>query len=58
MICEKPFESAHLVYLDHCHDTHVNRGLLCPGCNTGLGRFGDNVEGLQRAIRYLERLDS
>lgn len=29
------------------------RGILCPSCNTGLGRFGDSPEQLQRAIDYL-----
>jgi hypothetical protein len=29
------------------------RGLLCSACNTGIGLLGDNVEGLQRAMNYL-----
>lgn len=40
--------------VDHCHDTGKLRSLLCGGCNRGLGFFGDTVEGLQRAIDYLE----
>lgn len=32
------------------------RGILCRGCNIGLGNFKDNVETLQAAIRYLEGL--
>jgi hypothetical protein len=39
--------------LDHCHDTLVVRGILCSNCNTGLGKLGDNVEGLHRAETYL-----
>lgn len=39
--------------IDHCHETNVVRGLLCTGCNTGLGQLGDNIAGLQRAIDYL-----
>lgn len=27
------------LYLDHCHETNVVRGLLCPQCNTQLGWY-------------------
>ena len=30
------------------------RGWLCNNCNTGLGAMGDNIEGLKKAMRYLE----
>lgn len=30
------------------------RGLLCKQCNTALGLFGDDVETLRMAIKYLE----
>lgn len=40
-------------HLDHDHKTGKARGLLCAGCNTAIGRFGDSVEGLQKAIEYL-----
>lgn len=39
--------------VDHCHTTHKVRGLLCRGCNQGLGNFKDNTEVLQKAINYL-----
>lgn len=39
--------------LDHCHDTGTIRGMLCFGCNVGLGHFQDNVEYLKNAIDYL-----
>lgn len=44
-----------VVHLDHDHETGAFRGWLCHGCNTGIGLLGDNVEGLERAIRYLRR---
>lgn len=51
-ICRKEHPKLHV---DHCHDTGKVRGLLCPGCNVGLARFDDSIEGLQRAIDYLRR---
>lgn len=40
--------------VDHCHETGVVRGILCNLCNTGLGKLGDNVEGLEKALEYLK----
>ena len=44
--------------LDHCHKTGRVRAAICYGCNTGLGKFGDDVGRLQEAIQYLERYGS
>lgn len=41
--------------LDHCHNKKHVRGILCHGCNTGLGLFKDSPEALRKAIEYLER---
>lgn len=51
-LCDEASEN---LVVDHCHETGVIRGMLCVRCNLGLGRFGDNVAGLKRAIAYLER---
>lgn len=40
-------------HVDHCHSTGVVRGLLCPACNTSIGKLRDDVTVLQRAIDYL-----
>jgi hypothetical protein len=40
--------------LDHCHSSGNVRGLLCHNCNAGIGMLGDTVEGLQRALAYLQ----
>ena len=41
--------------VDHDHTTNKVRGLLCVKCNAGLGLLGDNITGLQRALKYLEK---
>jgi len=41
--------------VDHCHTTGSIRGLLCKGCNTGIGNFKDDVNIMKKAIEYLER---
>jgi hypothetical protein len=46
--------SRSLVY-DHCHDSMKFRGVLCDSCNTAIGKLGDTVEGIQRAINYLQK---
>ncbi len=40
--------------IDHDHKTGRIRGLLCNGCNVGLGMFRDNPKILRKAIRYLK----
>jgi hypothetical protein len=41
--------------VDHCHTTGRIRGLLCHNCNTGLGKFKEDIELLLRAVEYLQR---
>lgn len=57
-ICTKPFIGLYSrsVHIDHDHAHGKVRGLLCSDCNTSLGKFGDNLEGLMRAVHYLERV--
>lgn len=56
-ICKKPsipHVTANLVK-DHDHITGKAREWLCDSCNTGLGRFKDNIDLLKKAIAYLEK---
>lgn len=39
--------------LDHDHSDDSFRGWLCEPCNTGLGKLGDNLEGIIKAVNYL-----
>ena len=39
--------------VDHCHKTGEVRAMLCNGCNSGLGMFGDNIEAMKKAIEHL-----
>lgn len=52
-ICKTPIGLEKTGHVDHCHSTNKVRGILCFLCNTGLGKFKDNVEILEEAIRYL-----
>lgn len=54
-ICEQPFKNLfdRTLNIDHDHNTNQVRGLLCSDCNTSLGKFGDNLEGVMRVVRYL-----
>lgn len=56
-ICKKasiPGITANLV-IDHNHKTGNANEWICDSCNTGLGRFKDNIELLQEIIQYLKK---
>lgn len=42
--------------LDHDHKTDKFRGWLCDKCNTGIGKLGDNLEGVMKAVKFLKRV--
>jgi hypothetical protein len=51
-ICKRKPEDGVLM-ADHNHKTNKPRGLLCRGCNFGLGSFQDDPRLLENAIDYL-----
>lgn len=62
-ICKGLPRSGRRLHIDHDHACCAGkkscgrcvRGLLCDFCNHGLGRFSDDPELLETAIRYLRR---
>ena len=40
--------------IDHDHKTNQIRGIVCSGCNFGIGHFKDSPERLRAAALYLE----
>lgn len=53
LICEKDFME-NTIHIDHSPVTSHVRGLLCPNCNSGLGKFLDNSDLLLKAAEYVE----
>jgi hypothetical protein len=52
LICSKQIDMSSPI--DHCHNRSFVRGILCRGCNIGLGHFLDNPQILRNAAEYLE----
>lgn len=53
--CGKPSSVTGLMVVDHDHATGKVRGFICNMCNTGIGKLGDSVKGLETALAYLIR---
>lgn len=59
-ICKKasiPGITANLV-IDHDHLTGNARAWICDSCNTGLGRFKDDIDLMNEAIEYLKKYNN
>jgi len=54
-ICGNEPKGERPLSVDHCHDSGKVRGLLCHGCNTGIGFLKDDVGLLKKAIKYLNK---
>jgi hypothetical protein len=58
-ICEQRetvmrFGKLKLLSVDHDHTTGKPRGLLCQGCNQGIGHLGEDIVRMEAAAQYLE----
>ena len=40
---------------DHIHGTTEFRGWICRQCNQGIGKLGDDLDGVLRAAKYLAK---
>lgn len=54
-ICGNEFLTSKAPCIDHDHETGKIRGILCNGCNSGIGFLKDSIENLRNAALYLER---
>lgn len=52
-ICKQPPVGNKGLGVDHDHNTGVVRGLLCMGCNTGIGNLRESPQIMLAAIDYL-----
>lgn len=53
-ICGQQGTEPYQLCVDHSHTTGKIRGLLCSGCNSGLGYFKDSPSLMRLAIAYLK----
>ncbi len=54
-ICSVVFTEPRLMHADHDHATGKPRGILCRGCNHGIGNFMDGPLLMENAIVYLKK---
>ena len=53
-ICHSPLDLEQ-AEVDDDHKTGKVRGILCTGCNRGLGQFHDSLFNLESALAYLRK---
>lgn len=51
--CRKSLGTGFRACVDHDHATGAIRGIICFDCNTSIGKLGDDVDGLTRALVYV-----
>lgn len=51
--CGEQFKGTRDAHSDHNHLTGQWRGVLCLGCNLGIGNFKESTDKLLKAVQYL-----
>ena len=54
-ICECCGSTEYRIESDHIHGTTEFRGWICLQCNQGMGKLGDDLDGILRAAKYLAK---
>ena len=52
--CDCCGNQVEVFHLDHCHKTKKFRGWLCRSCNIGLGFLNDDIDTLEKGLKYLK----
>lgn len=55
--CNKDIITTKTIQLDHCHKTGLFRGWLCKECNISMGNLGDDINGIMRVIKYMNKTE-
>lgn len=55
LVNKKKYRGYNMLCVDHDHITGKTRGLLCKGCNLGIGHFLDFAPWAKNATNYLEK---
>lgn len=53
-ICKSKDYTGSNWHVDHCHETRLNRSILCKDCNQALGLVKENSSTLKKMIDYIE----
>ena len=53
--CDYGLDDDHKLFVDHCHETGVVRGLLCNWCNSAEGHLKGSPEVAQGLIDYMKK---
>ena len=56
-LCGELSKKGDRLVFDHCHKTNTFRGYLHNSCNRSLGVLGDDINGMLRAINFLNKFE-
>ena len=54
LVLQRKGQSLEAAVIDHDHNTGQIRGLLCGGCNKGIGLLKEDPEILRRATEWVK----